>query len=108
MTEQMPSLQSVVVYFRMPGEDLTQLYALEQQLATALTDAGAGVYDGHEVALLEGDDAYLFMTGPDADRLYEAALPVLAGSALLKGAEITLRYGSSDDEDAQLRHLPLN
>ena len=108
MAEQTQNPHSVVVYFRMPGEDLTQLYALERQLTTALADAGAGTYDGHEIALLDGDDAYLFLVGPDADRLYDAAQPVLTGSSLLKGAEITLRYGSADDEDVLLRRLPLN
>ena len=81
------------------------VYALEQALTKAIADAGVGVYDGHEVALLDGDDAYLFMYGPDAERLFAAVQPTLEADALLQGAKVTLRYGSSDDETASERHV---
>ena len=107
MSDQTEALHAVVVAFRFAGDDLAPLYVLEEALATAVAAAGAGTYDGHEVALIDSDDAYLFLAGPDADRLYAAAQPVLAGSPLLKGAEVTLRYGSPDDEGVPERRLAL-
>jgi hypothetical protein len=107
MNEATTIQHSVIVSFRLSDEDLRPLYALEQSLATALADAGVGDYDGHEMALIDRDDAYLFLVGPDADRLYEAAMPVLASAALLRGAQITLRYGAADDETVPSKIVPL-
>ncbi len=97
--------QSVVVYFRCTGDDLAPVYALERTLTEVIADAGVGVYDGHEIALLDGDDAYLFMYGPDADKLFEAVQSTLQGDPLLKGAKATLRYGTPDDETVAERHI---
>ena len=58
---------------------LRPVYALEQELTKVIAEAGVGVYDGHEIALLDGDDAYLFMYGPDADKLFAAVQPTLQG-----------------------------
>ena len=107
MIEHSDANQSVVVYFRFAGGDLAPLYALEDPLATALEAAGAGTYDGHEIDLIDGDDAYLFMVGPDAERLFAAARPVLEGSPLLRGAAATLRFGSGEDA-AGNRQVMLN
>ena len=107
MSEQSEVLHSVVVYFRFAAADDAPLHAIGAALTQALADAGAGTYDGHEVALLENDDAYLFLTGPDAERLYEAARPVMEGSVLLKGAQVTLRHGPPDDESAAERRVEL-
>jgi hypothetical protein len=97
--------QSVVVYFRFAGDDLAPIYALEQALTKAIADAGVGVYDGHEVALLDGDDAYLFMYGPDADTLFAAVRTTLDSVSLMRGAKAILRYGATDDETADQRHV---
>ena len=107
MIDQSDALHTVVVYFRLAGNDLSPLHAIEKALAAAVQDAGAGSYDGYEVALLDGDEAYLFLVGPDAGRLYEAARPVLERSPLLSGAEITLRYGGPDDLEAEERRVSL-
>jgi hypothetical protein len=97
--------QSVVVYFRCDSTDLEPLYALENALTRAINDAAAGVYDGHEVALLDGDDAYLFMYGPDADHLFASVVPVLSAAALTRGAKATLRYGPLEDEAVGERYV---
>ena len=60
------------------------------------------------IALIDSDDAYLFLVGPNADSLYAAARPVLAGSPLLKGAQVTLREGLPDDETAPQRLVMLD
>lgn len=64
--------QSVVVYFRCANDDIDPIHALGAALSKAIVDARVGVYDGHEVALLDGDDVYHFMYGPDADALFAA------------------------------------
>jgi hypothetical protein len=108
MIDQMEAPHSVVVAFRLDSADPAPLYALEAALTTAVTAAGAGAYDGHEIGLIDSDDAFLFLVGPDADRLFAAARPVLMGSALLKGAQVTLREGLPDDETAPLRFMTLD
>ena len=97
--------QSVIVYFRFSNENLEPIHTLERALIEAIVDAQVGVYDGHEVDLLDGDDAYLFMYGPDADRLFAIVQPLLEAASLMQGAEVTLRYGSSDNEAAEERRL---
>ena len=104
---ELENAQSVIVYFRCVDDDLQPLHALERDLSQAIIDAGAGVYDGHEVALLEGDDAYLFMYGPDAERLFDVVRPVLQMARMMAGAKVTLRYGSPDDEDIGERYVAL-
>lgn len=97
--------QSVIVYFQFTGDDFEPLYTLEDELATVIDDAGAGEYDGHEVALLDGNDGFLFMSGADADKLFAVIKPVLERCLLMAGAEATLRHGSPDDPAARETHV---
>jgi hypothetical protein len=99
--------QSLVVYFRYDSPDLEPIMALEDDVADAIEQSGAGEYDGHELGLLEASDAFLFMYGPSADKLYECVRQVLEASELLKGGEATLRYGGPDDETAPERRIKL-
>lgn len=101
------SEQSLVVYFQYASADIEPILALEDDVADAIEQSGAGEYDGHELGLLEESDAFLFMYGPSAERLYEAVRPVLETNALLRGGEATLRYGGPDDESAQERRVKL-
>ena len=96
------SEQSLVVYFQYPSTaDLEPLLALEDDVADVIEQADVGEYDGHELGLLEADDAFLFMYGPSADTLYATVRPVLEGNALVRGGEATLRYGGPDDDGAE-------
>lgn len=99
--------QSLVVSFRYASDDMAPIYALEDALATAIADAEAGEYDGHEIALLDRDDAWFFMTGSDAHALFAAVRPVLEGCPLLAGAEAMLRFGPPEDEAAREQHVRL-
>ncbi|KAB2849140.1 MAG: hypothetical protein F9K44_08865 [Hyphomicrobiaceae bacterium] len=101
------SEQSLVVYFHYDSLDLEPILALEDDVSDAIEQSGAGEYDGHELGLFEASDAFLFMYGPSADKLYESVRPVLEGSALLKGGEATLRYGGPDDDSAPERRIKL-
>jgi hypothetical protein len=59
--------------------------------------AHAGEYDGNEVAT-DGSDGFLYMYGPDADRLFEVIRPILEACSFMRGARMTLRYGPPSDE----------
>lgn len=87
-----PNEQAVLVNFDHGSADLEPLHELEDQLIAALEEAGAGEYDGHEVAV-DGGDGTLYMYGPDADSLFAVVRPILERSALMRGARVRVRYG---------------
>ncbi|TWT77397.1 hypothetical protein Pla123a_20580 [Posidoniimonas polymericola] len=88
--------QAVIVYFQYSGPDLEDLFTLEERLEKAIAKEGVGEYDGNEVAV-DGRDGYLYMYGPDADRLFEVVKPVLAASSEIGKAVARLRYGPPED-----------
>jgi len=88
------SEQAVIVYFAYGSTDLDRLFALEEELRAAIADAGAGEYDGNEIAH-DGSDGTLFMSGPDADRLFHVVEPILRTAPFMKGARLKRRYGAA-------------
>ncbi|MCC2616070.1 hypothetical protein LJ739_07440 [Aestuariibacter halophilus] len=85
--------QAVIVHFYNYGsKDLTRLFALEDKLEKAITKSGVGEYDGNEIAV-DGSDGFLYMYGPDADRLFLVVKPILEETPFTKGADVTKRYG---------------
>jgi hypothetical protein len=91
-----PPEHAVVVHFQYGSTDLTRLFQLEEKLEAAIAAANAGELDGNEVAT-DGSDGFLYMYGPDADRLFEAVKPVLETSSFMKGATAKMRYGPPVD-----------
>lgn len=87
---------AVIVHFQYGSTDLARLFALEEQLEQAIVTANAGEFDGNEVAA-DGSDGYLYMYGPDADKLFAAVRPVLESAEFMQGARVTLRYGPPSD-----------
>ena len=87
---------AVIVHFEYGSTDLSRLFALEERVEDALATAKAGDLDGNEVAV-DGSDGFLYMYGPDADRLFDAVLPVLKAADFMAGARVTLRYGPPED-----------
>ncbi|WP_374355409.1 hypothetical protein [Chitinimonas sp.] len=83
---------AVVVHFIYGSKDLKSLFALEDKLEKAILAAGAGEFDGNEVAT-DGSDGYLYMYGPNADRLFAAIKPILEKTPFMHGAKAKLRYG---------------
>jgi hypothetical protein len=83
---------AVIITFHYGTTDLAPLFEIEDKLRTAIDGAGLGEYDGHEVAT-DGSDGTLYMYGPSADALFEAALPVLETAPFMQGATAKLRYG---------------
>lgn len=87
---------SVIVHFQYGRSDWQPIYDLEDQLRGAIDNAGVGEYDGHEVAV-DDSDGYLFMYGPDADRLFDAVRPLLEACDFMQGATVRLQYGPPED-----------
>lgn len=88
--------QAVIVHFKYGSTDLTPLFNLERRLENAILKARAGEYDGNEVAI-DGSEGYLYMYGPDADRLYEVVAPILTVEPFMEGAKVKKRYGPPQD-----------
>ena len=78
---------SVIIHFQYENTDLTDLFELEDRLTKAIEAAGAGEFDGNEIAD-DGSDAFLFMYGPDADKLYSAIEKELKKTGFMRGAEV--------------------
>jgi hypothetical protein len=92
----------VRLYFPYSESDLGSLFALEDALTAAIEMAGAGEFDGNEVG--EGE-AVLYMYGPDADVLFQAILPVLKESPLLRTGVAVRRNGPPKDGVREVRSL---
>jgi hypothetical protein len=84
--------QAVIVEFQYGSLDLGPLFELEDKVAAAIDAAGAGEYDGNEIAT-DGSDGSLYMYGPDAARLADVVRPVLETAPFMKGARLRIRYG---------------
>ena len=83
---------AVIVHFLFGLNDLSPIFALEDQLESAISNAGVGEYDGNELAA-DGSDGILYMYGPDGDRLFDVIRPILELSPFMKGAKVIIRYG---------------
>jgi hypothetical protein len=87
-----PPEHLVIVHFSYGSTNLQHVYALEDLLRIAISEAAAGEYEGHEVAE-DGSDGFYYMYGPDAEVLYRVISPVLEASSFMRGATVTLRFG---------------
>jgi hypothetical protein len=87
---------ALIVHFEYGSTDLSRLFGLEELIEQALARDGAGELDGNEVAA-DGSDGFLYLYGPDADRLFEAVRPVLESADFMRGARVRLRYGPPED-----------
>ena len=74
------------------------IFALEDRLTYAIERARAGELDGNEFG---GGECTLYMYGPDADRLYNAIVPVLQMNPLARGGYAIKRYGDVRDPSAR-------
>ena len=101
-----PMEQAVMVHFEYGSADWAPFFAFEKTLRERVDSSGAGDYDGNELAT-SGADGYLYMYGPDADKLYAVAEPLLKSCALLKSATVTLVYGKLGDKNVPRKVLRL-
>jgi hypothetical protein len=93
--------QAVIVHFEYGMPDWNPFLQFEKVLEFKINTSGAGDYDGNELAA-DGSDGILYMYGPDADKLFAAAKPVLLSTTLLKNVTVTLRYGDVKDKSARV------
>ena len=87
---------AVIVHFSYGSTDLSRLFKLEEKLEAEIANAKAGELDGNEVAV-DGSDGYLYMYGPDGDRLFKVIEPLLKETPFMKGAKVKIRYGRPTD-----------
>ncbi|WP_231337649.1 hypothetical protein [Paraburkholderia sprentiae] len=83
----------LMVHFDYYPKDRPDITALEHRLQNAIQRAGVGALGESELHI-DGNDGYLYMYGPDADRLYAVTKPLLQSSRLMSDAEVTKHYGS--------------
>lgn len=93
---QRPPGPVIMVHFDYYPKDRPRIHGLEQKLANAITRAGAGELGESELHI-DGNDGYLYMYGPDPDRLYDATSSILKSSKLLTNAEVTKHYGARSE-----------
>ena len=89
--------QCVRIHFQYGLDSLDLLFALENKLTSFIESKGVGEFDGDKIAV-NMKDGFLFMYGPDADKIFETILPVLQSSSFMNGASVTLRYGLPENE----------
>ncbi|MCP3718993.1 hypothetical protein [Paraburkholderia sp. CNPSo 3281] len=90
---QKPPGPAMMVHFDYYPKDRPQIHTLEQRLASAIERADAGELGETEIHL-DGNDGYLYMYGPDPDRLYRVTSPILKSSRLTAHSEVTKWYGA--------------
>ena len=81
-----------MVHFSYGSANFQHMYALEDLLRRAISEAGVGEYDGHETPE-DGSEGFFYMYGPDAEALYRVIRPLLAESTFMHGATVTLWFG---------------
>lgn len=77
-----------MVHFDYYRTDYATLRKLEARLGKAIKRAQVGELSESELHL-DGNDGYLYMYGPDPDRLYDVARPILRANRLTANAEVT-------------------
>jgi hypothetical protein len=80
--------------------DIDSVFALEDLLDVAITEAGVGEYDGNDIAL-DGSEAILYAYGPDADALWNVMRPIVTRANPAAGSYVIKRYGDVNDPGAR-------
>lgn len=88
--------QAVIVQFTYGKTDMQLIFDLESRLEEAIVKAGVGEFDGNDMAQ-DGSEGFLYMYGPDADKLFEVIEPILEDSDFLQGASAKIRYGPPEE-----------
>ena len=78
------------------GDALDMLAVSEMHLRQAIEGSGAGEVDGHEIAM-DDSEGSLWICGPDAKAMLEAALPIVCPSPLASGGHVILCYGPRNE-----------
>jgi|SRR5579862_3071155 hypothetical protein len=84
--------QEVEVHFAYGSTNFQYVYALGDQIQTAINEAKVGEYDGHAIPA-DGSEGRYFIYGPNAEAIFKVIAPVLEASPLMRGATVTLHFG---------------
>jgi len=95
-----PSEHAVILQFLYGKTDLSEMFAFEDQLRSAVEAAVAGEVDGHDIAT-DGSHGLFYLYGPNADTLYSAIGDTLRQAVGIRVTSVKLRYGSVFDPDAK-------
>jgi hypothetical protein len=87
------SEQEVEVHFEYGSTNFQFVYSLGDKIQLAVSEAKVGEYDGHALPA-DGSDGRYFVFGPDAEAIFRVIQPVLEASPLMRGATVTLWFGS--------------
>jgi hypothetical protein len=90
--KQGPPPQEVELHFFYGSTNFQYLFALDDVLRHAISDAAVGVYDGHDISE-DGSDGTIYIYGPDAEAIHRVIAPLLADSSFMRGATIILWFG---------------
>jgi hypothetical protein len=90
--------QAVLVHLK--NTDIHGVFAIEDSLEPAVSEAGVGEYDGNEVAV-DGSEAVLYAYGPDADALWNVMRPIVESANPPEGSYVIKRYGEASDPAAK-------
>jgi hypothetical protein len=85
--------QEVEVHFDYGSTNFQLVYALGDQIQSAVADAKVGEYDGHALPE-DGSEGRYFICGPDAEAIYRVLAPMLNACAFMRGATVTLWFGA--------------
>jgi hypothetical protein len=67
--------------------NLERIYSVSDELDKALKGTNLGELDGHMLAVT-GSDGFLFLFGPDAQKLYEYVKPIILKTPFLQNAKV--------------------
>lgn len=87
------SQQELEIRFEYGSTNFQFVYALGDQIQLAVSEAQVGEYDGHALPA-DGSEGRYFVFGPDAEVIFRVIQPVLEASSLMRGATVTLWFGS--------------
>jgi hypothetical protein len=86
-------VQHVVLYFKHDIRAIIPYYDAVERIRQLLSETRAGEYVEDDMAI-DGGDAEVVLRGPSADVLYETIFPILKDLSFMRGARVTLVYGS--------------
>lgn len=81
-------------------EDRSPIERVEDLLNEQLPEQGVGEFDGNEVG---GGYYTLYLYGPNADRLFDVALPIIQGGLTIRpGSYVVKRYGEPGSQEQRV------
>ena len=87
---------AVIVRFNYGIPRMDDLYELCNKLERVINENRLGEFDGHEIAT-DHSHGFLYMYGPNAERLFTGVKQTLEQSEFMQGAKAKLRFGPPED-----------